>query len=80
MMRSLGQNPTEAELQDMINEAGAAILGAQKATCTEGSHMVWFKDGIIEHGIVIKRYPHPKTSMMSQCMQEFNGLHTCKAT
>ena len=25
-MRSLGQNPTEAELQDMINEVGALML------------------------------------------------------
>ncbi len=25
-MRSLGQNPTEAELQDMVNEVGVARL------------------------------------------------------
>uniref|UniRef100_A0A182FKE1 Uncharacterized protein n=1 Tax=Anopheles albimanus TaxID=7167 RepID=A0A182FKE1_ANOAL len=27
VMRSLGQNPTEAELQDMINEVDADVLG-----------------------------------------------------
>ena len=29
-MRSLGQNPTEAELQDMINEARAKRLGRRR--------------------------------------------------
>uniref|UniRef100_A0A8C9GK94 EF-hand domain-containing protein n=1 Tax=Piliocolobus tephrosceles TaxID=591936 RepID=A0A8C9GK94_9PRIM len=30
VMRSLGQNPTEAELQDMINEVDADVFGSSK--------------------------------------------------
>ena len=33
VMRSLGQNPTEAELQDMINEVDADGKGQMRQVC-----------------------------------------------
>lgn len=38
VMRSLGQNPTEAELQDMINEVDA-----------DGENLIWLQNLLITH-------------------------------
>jgi calmodulin len=49
VMRSLGQNPSESELQDMINEVDADNNGTIDfpgthpyiGTCLDGSLMIW---------------------------------------
>ncbi len=56
-MRSLGQNPTEAELQDMINEVDA-----------DGENLIWLQNLLTTH--TVDMLDGNPSSVSVFCLQE----------